>query len=247
MMFNKNKGPEPIAAANLFTVNEPSSVITEQIKTIRTNVSFTQQAQDLRTIMVTSAMASEGKSTVTANLAVEFAQAGKRVVLVDTDLRRSTVNRTFKIHDANRGLTNYLVRQVDNITEVCHQTEVENLAVIPSGPTPPNPAELIGSPLMAEALKTLEEYFDLIIVDAPPILPVTDGQIMSNLVDGVILVVRQNHTDKRAVAEMKARLEQANANILGVVLNDVRAKGADGYYGNGEGYYGYGYGYSSEK
>ncbi|GEL13701.1 cps2B protein [Lapidilactobacillus concavus DSM 17758] len=244
-MFNrKNKGPEPVAPANLFTVNEPSSVIAEQVKTIRTNVSFAQQAQSLRTIMVTSAMASEGKSIVTANLAVEFAQAGKRVVLIDADLRRSTVNRTFRIREVNRGLTNYLVRQIDDITEVCHPTMVENLAVIPSGPTPPNPAELIGSPLMATVFDQLKQYFDLIIVDAPPILPVTDGQILSNMVDGVILVVRQNYTDKRAVVDTKERLEQAQANILGVVLNDVRSEGHSGYYNNGDGYYGYEY---SEK
>lgn len=240
-MFNKKPVAEPIKAAKLFTVSEPSSVITEQIKTIRTNISFAQEAQDLRTIMLTSATASEGKSTVTANLAVEFAQAGKRVALIDADLRRSTVARTFHIKDVNRGLTNYLVRQTDDVMEVVHPTEVENLSIIPSGPTPPNPAELIGSPLMTKILDELKEHFDLVIVDAPPILPVTDGQILSNLVDGVVLVVRQNHTTKAAVKDMKAALDRASANVLGVVLNDVKVKGADGYYGYGDGYYGYAY------
>ncbi|WP_125605034.1 CpsD/CapB family tyrosine-protein kinase [Lapidilactobacillus bayanensis] len=241
-MFNKKLVAEPVKAAKLFAVSEPSSVITEQIKTIRTNISFAQEAQDLRTIMVTSATASEGKSTITANLAVEFAQTGKRVVLIDADLRRSTVARTFQVQDVNRGLTNYLVRQTDDAMDVVHSTEVENLSIIPSGPTPPNPAELIGSPLMTKVLAELKNNFDLIIVDAPPILPVTDGQILSNLVNGVVLVVRQNHTTKTAVKDMKAALDRASANVLGVVLNDVRVKGADGYYGYGDGYYGYAYG-----
>lgn len=240
-MFNRKHTAEPVKAAKLFTVSEPSSVITEQIKTIRTNISFSQEAQDLRTIMITSATASEGKSTITANLAVEFAQAGKNVVLIDADLRRSTVAKTFHLRDANRGLTNYLVKQADNVMDVVHSTEIANLSIIPSGPTPPNPAELIGSPLMGEMLTELKAHFDLIIVDAPPILPVTDGQILSNLVDGVVLVVRQNHTTKAAVKDMKTALENASANILGVVLNDVRVKGADGYYGYGDGYYGYAY------
>src|SRR5699024_10417474 len=122
-------------------------------------------------LMLTSATASEGKSTVTANLAVEFAKTGKRVVLIDADLRRSTVARTFRVKDVNRGLTNYLVRQTDNVMDVVHDTEVENLSIIPSGPTPPNPAELIGGPLMTKILDELKEHFDLVIVDAPPILP----------------------------------------------------------------------------
>lgn len=240
-MFGRKKViPEPVKAAQLFTLNEPTSVITEQIKTIRTNLSFTQEAKNLKSIMLTSALASEGKSTIAVNLAIEFANAGKRVVLIDADLRRSTLNRIFQIRDVNRGLTNVLIHRFDSIKDVIHPTEVTNLYAIPSGPTPPNPAELIGSAGMQEALAELEAQFDLVIVDAPPILPVTDGKILASMVDGVVMVVRQNHTTKADVKETKDSLEQVHANILGVILNDVQAKGADGYYG-----YGYGYGYSS--
>lgn len=236
MFGKKNKALAPVAAANLFTVNDPTSTQTEQIKTIRTNLSFSQEAQNIKKMMITSTMPSEGKSTTSANLAVEFAKSGKKVVLIDSDLRRSTVNKTFEISDRKRGLTNYLVHRYDRIQDVIHETPIKNLYVIPSGPTPPNPAELIGSPQMKQALQDLEADFDLVIVDAPPILPVTDGQIMSTMVDGVLLVVRQNYTQKKAVVDTKQMLDNLGANILGVVLNDVQSSGT-GYYGYDKGYY----------
>lgn len=231
----KTKGLQAVEAANLFTLNDPSAVATEQIKTIRTNISFSQEAQNLQTIMITSTVASEGKSTISANLAVEFAHAGKNTLLIDTDLRRSTVDQTFGLHGTTKGLTSYLVHRFDELTDVIHKTEVENLSVIPSGPIPPNPAELIASQGMKDVLDKLKESFDLVIVDAPPLLPVTDGQIMANMVDGVVLVVRQNHTLKSGVKEAKQTLENAKANILGVVFNDVESSNDHGYYG--EGYY----------
>ena len=237
MFFKKKTNTlQPVVAANLFTVTKPTAIQTEQVKTIRTNLAFSQEAQNLQTIMITSTKASEGKSTVAANLAVEFAKSGKKTILIDADLRRSTVHKTFGIYDSTVGLTNYLVHRYDTIEDAIVATQVENLDIIPAGPTPPNPAELIGSPQMKDALNALKDKYDLVIVDAPPLLPVTDGQIMATITDGVVMVVRQNNTEKQAVSDAVKLLKGVKANILGVILNDVQEKGS-GYYGYGEGYY----------
>lgn len=240
----KQKGIQPVEAVNLFSVNNPTGIVTEQVKTIRTNISFTQESQSLKTIMLTSTLTGEGKSTVAANLAVEFAQTGKKTVILDTDLRRSTVDKTFRLRSTEKGLTSYLIHRYDNLTDITHETEVDNLFAIPSGPTPPNPAELIASEGMKKVLEELKSEYDIVIVDAPPLLAVTDSRILANMVDGVVFVVRQNVAAKQGVKEAKEALDNAKANVLGFILNDVESDGNNGYYG--EGYYGGGY-YADDK
>jgi len=229
-MFNKNRvvATTPV---KLTTIVEPTSVIAEQIKTIRTNINFTMTTNKLRTLMVTSAMLGEGKSTVSSNLAVEYAKDGLKVLLVDADLRRPTIYETFGLSN-QVGLSSWLGHQTTDVNEAIHNT-IDNLFVMTSGPKPPNPAELLGSQLMNEFLSRVTCQLDLVIIDAPPILPVTDSQLLANKVDGTVLVVRENVAQKSAVRGALNALRQSHANLLGVVLNDVSKDRRNGYYGKG--------------
>lgn len=240
MFKRKGQNITTTAPINLTTINEPTSVITEQIKTIRTNINFAATDKKLRTLMVTSAMPGEGKSTVSCNLAVEYAKEGMKVLLVDADLRRPTIHKTFGLEN-NKGLSSWLANQMDNVNDAIHPV-IGNLYVMPSGPKPPNPAELLGSNKMTEFLTSATRNLDLVIVDAPPILPVTDSQLLANKVDGTVLVVRQGVAQKVAVRDAVNSLKKSQANILGAVLNDVRDGSHHGYYG-----YSSGYGYYSDE
>ena len=235
-LFRKNKNQDANkmeTGVKMITVTDPTSVDTEQFNTIRTNIKFSNVDKDYKTLMVTSSNISEGKSTVSANIATTFAKQGLHTLLVDSDLRRPTVNATFGI-DNPQGLSNYLSERNFDINSIIYKTSVKNLYVMPSGPIPPNPSELIGSKRMAELIKKLSDQLDLVIFDAPPVLSVTDAQIVSTNVDGTILVVRANKTEKAAVKEAVRLIKQVGGHIIGTVLNDVEVKGS-GYYG----YYGY--------
>ena len=235
-LFRKDKNQDANTmetGVKMITVTDPTSVDTEQFNTIRTNIKFSNVDKDYKTLMITSSNMSEGKSTVSANIATTFAKQGLHTLLVDSDLRRPTINVTFGI-DNPQGLSNYLSERNFDINSIIYKTSVKNLYVMPSGPIPPNPSELIGSKRMAELIKNLSEQLDLVIFDAPPVLSVTDAQIVSTNVDGTILVVRANKTEKNAVKEAVRLIKQVGGHIIGTVLNDVEVKGS-GYYG----YYGY--------
>ncbi|WP_445618522.1 CpsD/CapB family tyrosine-protein kinase [Lactiplantibacillus plantarum] len=216
----------------LTTLTAPMSVVTEQVKTIRTNLNYAMVGKPLKTLMITSAIQGEGKSTVGSNLAVEYAKKGLQVLLVDADLRRPTIHQTFAISN-QRGVSSWLSGQLTDVNEAIYPV-LDHLFVMPSGPKPPNPAELLASDRMTEFLTVATRKLDLVIVDAPPILPVTDARILASQVDGTVLVVRQNFVEKVAVRQAVSALKNARAQLLGTILNDVDIK----THGYGYGYYG---------
>ncbi|EON73378.1 CpsD/CapB family tyrosine-protein kinase [Lysinibacillus sphaericus] len=207
-------------ARKLVTVANSHSIVSEQFRTVRTNITFSMPDKDIKTILVTSATPGEGKSTNVANLGVVFAQEGKRIVIVDADLRKPTMHYTFLLQNA-KGLSNLLTRQL-SVIEVVNSTDIPNLFVLTSGPIPPNPAELLASKKLDSLMEELKKEFDIIIFDAPPILSVTDAQILSNKCDGTLLIVNSGAVENTSVIKAKASLESSQANILGVVLNNYK-------------------------
>ncbi|MGG6440428.1 CpsD/CapB family tyrosine-protein kinase [Saccharococcus caldoxylosilyticus] len=213
---------------NLITLEDPKSPISEQYRTIRTNIQFSFIEDTMHSLMVTSAGPSEGKSTTAANLAIVFAQQGKKVLLIDADLRKPTVHYTFHLNNY-MGLTSVLTHS-SSLLSACQETNVENLYVLTSGPIPPNPAELLSSKMMDNCLQELYQLFDLIIFDTPPVLAVTDAQILANKCDGTILVVASGKTEIEAAVKAKELLAAANAKLLGVVLNQRKHREGQHYY-----------------
>lgn len=213
---------------SLISLTNPKSPIAEQFRTIRTNIQFSSVDKELQTIIVTSSGPGEGKSTNTANLAVVFAQQGKRVLLIDADLRKPTVHYTFRTEN-HVGLSNVLTRQL-TLEEAVSTTAQEKLWVLSSGPIPPNPSELLGSKNMQVLLEQAKEEYDVIVIDSPPVLAVTDAQILANLADGVVLVVSSGKTERDSAKKAKELLESAQAKILGVVLNNKKAEESHYYY-----------------
>ncbi|WP_096550710.1 CpsD/CapB family tyrosine-protein kinase [Ureibacillus thermosphaericus] len=227
-MFKKKKKKNKSMARKLIVETDPKSFISEQFRTIRTNIKFSMPDKDLKTIVITSAGAGEGKSTVSANIAAVFSQEGKKVLLIDGDMRKPTVHYTFVLKNAF-GLSSILTKQCQ-LNEAIQETDVENLYVIPSGPIPPNPAELLASKQMELIIDILQEEYDLIIIDAPPVLSVTDAQILSNKCDATILVVSSGDTQKASIVKAKELLDLSKANIIGVVVNNAVIEKGHYYY-----------------
>ncbi|MFM9534934.1 CpsD/CapB family tyrosine-protein kinase [Lysinibacillus sp. IITD104] len=221
-MFWKKKKKKKLVkmARKLVTIANGQSFISEQFRTIRTNITFSMPDKEIKTILVTSATPGEGKSTNAANIGVVFAQEGKRVIIVDADLRKPTMHYTFLLQNA-RGLSNLLTRHF-TMSQVINSTDIANLFVLTSGPIPPNPAELLASNVMESVIENLKKEFDIIIFDAPPILSVTDAQILSNKCDGTLLIVNSGVTENESVLKAKSNLEASKANILGVILNNYK-------------------------
>jgi len=211
----------------------------EAYRTLRTNVQFSRVDKPVRSLLVTSAGPSEGKSTTAANLAVVMAQTGQRVVLVDTDLRRPVMHKVFGVAN-NTGLTSALLNGDQVVLDGHLQgTEVENLSLLTSGPIPPNPSELLGSHRMARLVEKLAGQADLVIFDSPPVLAVTDAAVMGRQVDGVVLVVDAGQTREQVLGQAAGELQKTGANLLGVVLNRLDSRRG--------GYYYYYYYYSEEE
>lgn len=190
---------------------------------------FSNLDKNLRVILVTSAGAEEGKSTTLSNLAVTIAQSGKRVILVDADLRRPTQHQIFDLKNS-AGLTD-MVRDDEILKNpTLQETAVPNLVVLTSGQLPPNPAEILGSKRMDEILAVLLERADMVLFDAPPLLAVTDAAVLSQKVDGVLLVTSAGKTKRENARKAQAQLEKINARIIGAVLNNVKAESGTSYY-----------------
>lgn len=222
--------------ARVVTIEAPDSVAAEAYRSLRTSLQIIGLRKPIPTLLVTSPMASEGKSTTIANLGVTMARAGRRVVLVDLDLRRPRLGEFFDLEDGP-GFTTVLVGDVA-LTDALVPIEVASglppLQVLTSGPVPPNPSELMGSSRVTELLASCQSIADLVIIDAPPLIPVTDALVLSSRVDGVLLVVAAGQTRRRHLGRAVELLQQAEAPILGAVLN--AAAGQHRGYGGGYGY-----------
>lgn len=215
--------------------NDPKSIISETIRTLRTNLQFASVDKKLQTILITSSVPGEGKSFIASNLAVAFAQSGTRVLLVDCDIRKGRQHYIFGCHN-QKGLSNLLLENVhDKYQEYIQETKIKNLSVMFRGVTPPNPSELLGSIKNKELIEILKNNFDVVIFDSAPVNGgLTDSVIMSTLVDGVVIVSCHKETPISLLNNTKKSLQNVNANILGVVLNRASGKSKK-YYGH---YYG---------
>lgn len=217
----------------LVTANEPRSANAEAYRILRTNISFSSVDKPLRTILLTSASPSEGKSITAANLAVTMAQAGYRTILLDCDLRKPTQQKIFGMSN-DSGLTNCLLSHAD-LHNFIRPTRVENLRLLSTGPLPPNPAELLGSRSMRELVIALQNESDILIIDSPPVLAVADASILARTMDGVLLIIDSGQTRRDPALRAKETLEKAGARILGIVLNRVHA--GNTYYSYNNKYY----------
>lgn len=233
LAFKKNKKVRTIdPARKLIASLDPKSPISEQYRTIRTNIQYSSIDNEIHTIMVTSSGPGEGKSTSAANLAVVFAQLGRKVLLVDADLRKPTAHRTFGVNNLF-GFTTVLTKQA-TLEKTVIETEEKNLFILTSGPVPPNPAELLSSKSMEQFIEAAQKLFDYIIFDTPPLLAVADPQIIANKVDGSIFVVSSGKTEIDLAKKSKELLENAQSKMLGVILNNKEMKSNDYYYYYGE-------------
>ncbi len=214
--------------ARLITHLDPKSPVSEAYRSLRTNIQFSHVDEKIGAVLVTSSGPKEGKSTTSANLVIAMAQSGKKVVLIDADLRRPVVHSIFGL-EKDEGLTNYLMDDI-SFEKMIKPSIMENLYIIPSGVLPPNPSELLASEKMKALLIKLREEFDFILFDTPPIIAVTDAAILSTIVDGAILVVSSGHTNYDALVRAKSLLDAVNTRILGALLNGVEVGGMYGSY-----------------
>lgn len=230
---------KPAASEPLSILSDPTLTLTEAYRTARTNLLFMGVDEPYRKIMVTSAVPREGKTTAVANLGMTMAQAGSRVLLVDADMRRPGLHRFFQLGN-KVGLTSVLGDQAD-ITQAIQPTKLPGLSLLTAGPSVASPADLLASRRMADLVKRLEEQYDILLFDTPPVITVVDAMVLGGTCDGVILVVRSGAVPHEVVSRAKRQLENARARVLGVLLNAFDFKReAYSYY-----YYTYAYGYGS--
>ncbi|MGN7147504.1 polysaccharide biosynthesis tyrosine autokinase [Arthrobacter sp. SAFR-179] len=211
----------------LLTQTNQQSPRAESFRQLRTNLQFANVTENAKSVLVTSSLPGEGKSTTATNLAIALAQAGQSVCLIDADLRRPVVGEYLGI-DRNVGLTTALIGAVD-VHDVLQPWGEDNLFVLASGQIPPNPSELLGSTQMRLLIENLEQVFDSVIIDAPPLLPVTDAAVLSQHVGGVMMVVGSRRIKHHDLEKSFRALDLVNANVLGVVLNLLPTKGPDAY------------------
>lgn len=225
---------------NLIAHNDLKNPATEAYRVIRTSIQFAQAGKELKTLAVTSCMPNEGKSMTAANLAVVLTQAGKSVLLLDCDMRNPTVHKNFNL--SNKVGLSSCISMGTALSDAVQKTSIEGLYALTGGVIPPNPSELLGSEQMKNVLQRAKEQYDYVLIDTPPVMPVTDALIVGRFVDGMILVIASAEVKVEMARDVKNQLVNAGANILGVVLNKVRSE----HHGYGYGYYYY-YGNDGEK
>ena len=217
--------------ANLVTVSDPRSAAAEAYRALRTNLSFSSLDDPIRTLIVTTAAPQENKSIVIANLAVIMAQGGNRTLLVDCDLRRPALHDIFGV-DNSRGLTTMMLDEAAMGAPPLLGTEIENLFLLPSGPLPPNPADLLWSRRMDAVLARLTEGMDMLLLDAPPVMAVTDTAVLGSKVDGILLVISAGSTRREHAERAKEMLQKVNLRLVGAVLDNAPPDALMGsYYG----------------
>ncbi|OOM80314.1 CpsD/CapB family tyrosine-protein kinase [Clostridium sp. BL-8] len=229
-MFKARKLEKAVASQQYrgFVVEKkPKSIVSEAYRTLRTNIQYSSFDRQIKTIVVTSAEAAEGKSTVSGNLALSFAQNEKKVIIVDCDLRKPSVHKNFKVSNL-KGLSEVLIgkEELDNVV----LKRNDNLDILTSGKIPPNPSEMLSSSSMTKLIEALRQRYDIVILDSAPLQAVTDAQILSTKSDGTILVVRAKRTSRESVIDAKRLLDKVGANILGTVLHAVENTRGKYYY-----------------
>ncbi len=208
------------SSALLVTLSSPRSPISEAYRTLRTNLQFVSLDKPLQSLLVTSPGPEEGKSTMLANLAITIAQGERKVILVDCDLRRPSLHQLFGLAH-QRGLTTMMVEEQARNDPPLQETGVPGLQLLASGALPPSPSDLLGSQRMDRVLAMLKERADMVLLDSPPVMAVSDAAVLATKVDGVLLVVSVNQTKRENVQTAKAKLQKVNANVLGAVLMNV--------------------------
>lgn len=206
----------------IITFTSPKASVSEIFRTLRTNVQFMNASTNQKSILFTSTQAGDGKSWIAANLAVTFAQAGKKVIMVDTDMRRGRQHQIFEVSNS-KGLSNYLILSVDKpqemLGEYIQPTMVENLYLIPAGVVPPNPSELLTSPKMVDLIKILESMADIVIFDSTPSTMVTDAMAISRYVGTTIIVASHKKTKMEMLKQIKKNIENVGGKVGGIILN----------------------------
>lgn len=241
--MSANKKKSRTSHRELFVVSKDAPFqFVEAYKSLRTNLEFLSATSNCKTILITSSVPEEGKSNVAINLAITLAASNKRVVLVDCDMRKSAISRYLRSHS---GLTNVITtKDVSKLPDALLRLKDNGITVLPVGTIPPNPAELLSTPIVERIFTALQQTYDYVIVDTPPVSVVTDAAVLSRVSDGVLLVVRPGVTTIQGAQLSKKNLEAVDAHILGVVMNGYNAKKT----GRKDGYsYAYSYGYYDTK
>ena len=253
MMGNKgNKGnkvvvqsPKPSKGGTdfrrrLITYEDPKSPISESYRSLRTNVTYAGVDKKIKSLLISSSQPGEGKSTTTANLAIAFAQLRNRTLLVDADLRKPVQHNVFG-HPRGPGLSEYLVGEVTDLSSIIHQTKIEKLSILTAGGLPPNPSELLGSSAMSELVDQLENEWDMVLFDSPPIVAVTDASMISGEIDAIALVVKAGQTERTAVDRALDTIRNVKAPLIGAILNGASQESLGGKYAYYYSYYNYYY------